>query len=155
MTSFYINLSICYYYIGVSFINRVLFVFSTMKIHSFLIIGLLLIMSLLMLANPVAAYGYTGYSSPSYGYYNYYQTPYTGYSSRIGRDVPIYVYTPRSFWGHYFSPYIYQTSLDYYLTSNTQPSMSERNLDRIFTLTSTQGRYTSPTGVQIGLVNIN
>ena len=73
--------------------------------------ALVLAFGCLALSESTDAWGY-GYSMP-YGY------GWGGYPSYYGYGGPYsYIYTPGSFWGHYYNPGLYYSSLDYSMKNN-------------------------------------
>lgn len=130
----FINLSLCHHFLGVKFINTECVRKSMRTGLTFALLGLVVAFGLLISSSLVSAlwsgwgmtpammgsaYGYGAYS-PSYGYGSY--GPSYGYAGPYS-----YHFVPRSFWGHYYNPGLYYSTLDY-ASRNSQYVFSQGNL---------------------------
>ncbi len=74
---------------------------------------LLMAFAVTTMSGSVDAYHIYGYSYPPMHYGSWYGYPMYGYAGPYS-----YVYTPGSFWGHYYNPGLYYSALDYSLQNN-------------------------------------
>ncbi len=98
-----------------------------------IILGLILALRLLSISQDVRAFGY------GYGIYPVYYNSY-GYGVYNSAGPYSYQFVPQSFWGRYYNPGLYYSTLDY-STRNSLLSYSQRNLGMTYDMISRQGIY--------------
>ncbi len=111
-----------------------------------LIFGLILISGLLGASTSTSAYMMYGYGyypasmgmyGSSFGSFN----GYGAYSPSYGYAGPYsYQFVPGSFWGHYYNPGLYYSTLDYSLKNNLL-AFDQKNLGMTYGFISSNSRY--------------